>query len=100
MGIIDCREFNPITVECIKEKIAYYEKFYESKNQNEDDEKLLSDLFPYAKIIDLQRQKVEKFLDDFMGEKEAVAFYNEKEKIDFRNKMKSLGIYSKNKLLS
>lgn len=97
-GIVDCREFNPITKECLEEKIAYYEKFYESKNQNEDYEKLLSDLFPYSKIIDLQKHKVENFLDNFMGEKETVAFYNEKDKIDFRNKMKSLGIYSKNKL--
>lgn len=97
MGIVDCREFNPITKECLEEKIVYYEKFYESKNPSLDYENLLTKLFPNANIIDLERSRVEEFLNEIMHGKETLNFYDEEDKISLRKMLKELGIKSKAK---
>lgn len=98
MGIVDCREFNPITKDCLEEKIAYYEKNYASENMCLEYEEMLTNLFPNSNVIDLEKQKIEGFLDELINEKEYLNFYEEEEKIFLRNKLKSLGIKPKNKI--
>lgn len=48
-------------------------------------------------FIDLEKKKVEEFLNDIMRGKETLNFYAEEEKMGFRKRMKELGIESKNK---